>query len=178
MIKKWWISGLLLLGCGCSTMNNTEAGAVGGGVVGAAVGTVVGAACRNPLAGAAIGGATGAGIGALAGHSEDRREARAAANAQAWAAAHPPLSLTDVVSMVQNHISDGVIINQIRTTNSTYNLTAEQITWLKSQGVSDQVVYEMQSRQGVLVQPAPVYMVEPPPPSVGVGVGIGYGRRW
>jgi hypothetical protein len=177
-MKELLIGGLLLLSAGCSSMNNTEAGALGGGVVGAAVGTVVGAACRNPLAGAAIGGATGAGIGALAGHSEDRREARAAAAAQAYAAAHPPMSLTDVVSMVQNHISDPVIINQIRTTNSTYNLTAEQITWLKSQGVSDSVVFEMQSRQGVLVQPAPVYMVEPPPPSVGVGVGIGYGRRW
>jgi hypothetical protein len=178
MIKKWWTCGLLLLACGCSNMNNTEAGALGGGLIGGALGTVVGAACHNPLAGAAIGGAVGAGTGALAGHSEDRREARAAANAQAYAAAHPPLSLSDIASMSQNHISNGVIINQIRTTNSTYNLTAEQITWLKSQGVSDSVIYKMQSRQGVYVAPAPVYVVEPPPPAVGVGVGIGYGRRW
>src|SRR5262245_29241857 len=132
MTKKWWVSGLLLLSAGCSCMNNTEAGALGGGVIGGALGTVVGAACGRPLAGAAIGAGTGAGIGALAGHSEDRREARAVANAQAYAAAHPPLSLSDIASMAQNHISDGVIINQIRTTNSTYNLTAEQITWLKS----------------------------------------------
>ena len=176
-MKKILIGGLLLLGAGCQNMNNTESGALGGGLIGGALGTIVGAACHNPLAGAAIGGATGAGIGALAGHSEDRREARATAAAQAYAAAHPPLSLTDVVSMVQNHVSDSLIINQIRTTNSTYSLTAEQITWLKSQGVSDWVVSEMQSRQGVYVAPAPVYVVEPQP-SVGVGVGIGYGRRW
>ncbi len=177
-MKKLWLSGLLLLGCGCQSMNNTEAGAVGGGVVGGVLGTVVGAAAGRPLTGAAIGAGTGAAIGGLAGHSQDRAEARAAANAQAWANAHPPLSLSDVVTMVQNHISDAVIINQIRTTNSTYNLNAEQINWLKSQGVSDSVVFEMQSRQGVLVQPAPVYVVEPGAPSVGVGVGIGYGRRW
>jgi osmotically inducible lipoprotein OsmB len=175
-MKKLIIGSLLLLGAGCQNMNNTEAGALGGGVIGGAFGTVIGAICHNPLAGAAIGGATGATVGALAGHSEDRREARAAAAAQAYAAAHPPLSLSDVASMAQNHISDGVIINQIRTTNSTYNLTAEQITWLKSQGVSDQVVYEMQIRQGVYVQPAPVYVVEPGQPSVGVGFGVGIRR--
>ena len=177
-MKKLIIGGLLLLGAGCQNMNNTEAGALGGGVIGAAFGTLVGAVCHNPLAGAAIGGVTGATAGGLMGHSEDRREARAAAAAQAYAASHPPLSLSDIASMAQNHISDGVIINQIRTTNSTYNLTAEQITWLKSQGVSDAVVYEMQIRQGVLVQPAPVYVVEPGQPSVGVGVGVGVGRRW
>jgi hypothetical protein len=176
-MKKLLIGGLLLLGAGCQNMNNTEAGALGGGVIGAAFGTLVGAVCHNPLAGAAIGGVTGATVGGLAGHSEDRREARATAAAQAYAAAHPPLSLSDVASMAQNHISDGVIINQIRTTNSTYNLTAEQITWLKQQGVSDTVVYEMQLHQGVYVQPAPVYVAEPGP-AVGVGVGVGVGRRW
>src|SRR5947199_7933689 len=58
------LAGILLVsGGGCSTMNNTEAGAAGGGILGGLIGTVAGAASGHPLAGAAI----GAGAGALAG---------------------------------------------------------------------------------------------------------------
>src|SRR5262245_45505398 len=76
-MKRRMLAGALLLACcGCSSMNNTEAGALGGGLIGGALGTIVGAACHNPLAGAAIGAAGGAGVGALAGHAEDRAEKR------------------------------------------------------------------------------------------------------
>src|SRR5438477_9366493 len=64
---------LLLCSCGCSTMNNTEAGALGGGLLGGAFGTLVGAAVGRPLAGAAIGAGVGTGVGALSGHAEDKR---------------------------------------------------------------------------------------------------------
>src|SRR5436309_678443 len=64
-MKRKLIAGtVLLMCCGCSSMNNTEAGALGGGLIGGALGTIVGAACHNPLAGAAIGAAGGAGVGA------------------------------------------------------------------------------------------------------------------
>ena len=46
---------MLVTNSGCSTMNNTEAGALGGGVFGGILGTVVGAASGHPGAGAAIG---------------------------------------------------------------------------------------------------------------------------
>jgi hypothetical protein len=174
--KKLWLGGLLILSCGCESMNNTQAGAVGGGLVGAALGTVVGAAARNPLAGAAIGGAVGAGTGALVGNAEDRAQDRAARRAAAIQAANPPLTLYDVAHMSQQHISDAVIINQIRYTNSMYNLSPDDINWLKQQGVSDSVVLEMQTRRPVIVQGG-AYVVQPAPVPV-VGVGVGVGGRW
>jgi hypothetical protein len=174
--KQLALSTLLLLGCGCSTTSNTGAGAVAGGVLGGVAGTVVGAAVGRPLAGAAIGAAAGAGTGALVGNAEDHREQRAAA---AYAANHPPLTITDVVGMVQNHISDAVIIQQMRETGSTYNLTPSDVIWLKQQGVSDAVVMEMQARRPGTVYGQPVYVVPADPPPVAVGVGVGWygGRR-
>jgi hypothetical protein len=86
--------------------------------------------------------------------------------------------------MVQGQVSDAVIVGQIRSTGSSYNLSPSDIQWLKSNGVSDGVIIEMQqSRQRPVVygRQRPVYVVEEPvyvgPPPV-VGVGFGYGRRW
>jgi hypothetical protein len=177
MNKKLWLSGLLILSCGCESMNNTQAGALGGGLFGAALGTVVGCAARNPLAGAAIGGAVGAGTGALIGNSEDRREERYQRRAAAIQAANPPLTLYDIADMSQKHIGDGIIIQQIRYTNSMYNLSPNDINWLKQQGVSDTVVMEMQTRRPMVIQGGAPILVEPAPGPV-IGVGIGVGRRW
>jgi outer membrane lipoprotein SlyB len=176
MKTKVWLGGLLILSCGCQSMNNTEAGALGGGLFGAALGTVVGAAARNPLAGAAIGAAAGTATGALIGNSEDRREDRMQRRA-AVAAANPPMTVFQVRDMAQQHLSDAVIINQIRTTNSTFSLTPDDINWLKQQGVSDYVIMEMQARRPVVIQGPPPYAYQPYyGPAVGVGVGIG--PRW
>src|SRR5262249_22320177 len=142
------------------------------------LGAGVGALAHAPGAGLLIGAGTGAALGGLAGAAEDHREQRSAeAAAVAAANRQPPLRLEDVASMAQQHISDDVIINQIRVTGSIYNLTPEQIRWLKEQGVSDRVVIEMQSR--IAYQPAPyrryvIYDPAPPPP-VAVGVGFGWG---
>jgi hypothetical protein len=177
MNKKLLVGGLLLLSCGCQCMNNTEAGALGGGIFGGALGTMVGLATHHPLAGAAIGAAAGTATGALVGNSEDRREARAEARAAAYASQNPPLTLQDVARMSQQHVSDSLIIQQIRTTSSVYHLAADDITWLKQMGVSDMVILEMQTRRAAYVAgPARVVYVEPaPPPPVAVGVGLGYG---
>jgi len=185
MKKINWLGGLLILGAsGCSSMNNTEAGALGGGAIGAGVGALVGAATGHAGAGALIGGATGAGIGALAGHSEDRAEARQKKAVDDFAAAHPPVSINDVIQMAQSHVSDDVIIRTIATSYSAYALTAADVTYMKQQGVSDQVISYMQARAapGSMVVPGrTVYVVEPygpPPVAVGVGIGYGYHRRW
>ena len=181
--KKWILGSLLVAMCGCQGASNTTAGAVGGGLVGGALGTAVGLATGRPLAGAAIGTAAGAGIGGLAGHAEDRAEARADARAHAIAAANarPALSLQDVVSLTYQHTPPDIIIRQIETTNSYYNLTAQDLTYLRQNGVPDMVVAVMQSRRPPpvvqAVRPAgAVYVYDPyPPPPVSVGVGVGYG---
>jgi hypothetical protein len=180
---------VLLALCGCECMNNTERGATAGGVLGSGVGLVAGGLMGRPLAGAAIGAGTGVLAGAAVGSGVDRREeraeARAVAQANAINAQNPPLSLQDVAFMAQKHHSDALIIQQIRTTNSVFALSPAQIDWLKSQGVSDAVILEMQSRRPTAVVPVrgrvvpatatSVYVVEPPPPPVAVGVGFGYG---
>ena len=157
-----------------------RSGAVGGGLFGGALGTIVGLATHHPLAGAAIGAAAGAGTGALIGNSEDRAQVRAATAAQqqaaAIAAANPPMTVYDVAKMSQQHISDSIIIQQMRYTNSVYSLSPDDITWLKQQGVSDMVVMEMQSRRALMAPPGQPVYVGPPPPVVGLGVGVG--GRW
>jgi len=189
-------------GSGCSTMNNTERGAVGGGVVGTALGTAVGAATGRPLAGAAIGAAAGTATGALVGNDVDKQEQRNKDFAQAAAladaqAAQQRMGITDVIALAKAGHRDEIIINQIRTTRSTFLLSAADLDLLKNNGVSDRVIAEMQAAQprpgGVVVQPTPVVydsgpavVVRPvPPPVVVVGpprpyyyYGGGYYRRW
>jgi hypothetical protein len=177
MKRNWLVTGVLLLGCGCTSMSHTEEGAATGGIVGAAAGGLIGAAAHAPVAGALIGAGTGALIGGAAGNAEDRREDRAvrqAAAAQA-AAARTALSLEDVVNLVQQHIDESIIITQIRQSSVVYRLTGDQIIWLKQQGVSDAIVRELQAHTAVYVQPAPVVIYRDPPP---VAVGVGYYRRW
>jgi hypothetical protein len=177
-----WIVGVLVLSSGCSTMNNTEAGAANGAVIGGVTGALIGAvATRNPLGaliGLGAGAAAGAGGGALAGHSVDRAQERQvqainSANENAiYAAQYPVLSLEQIRDMTQNGVSDAIIVNQIYNTGSTYLLSAEQITWLRAQRVSDYVISVMQSRgpqvmTGAVVAPRPALV-----PAVGVGVVI------
>ncbi len=173
---------------GCASMSTTEKGLLGGAGLGAVTGAVVADATGNKAGtGAVIGGALGAIAGGLTGNaieeSEKRTDARiAAANAQ------PPLSVQDVVSLAQQHVGDDLIIGQIRSTGSSYNLTSNDIIYLRQSGVSSAVVREMQatavrsprrvySEAPVYVQPRtvvqPVYVVEPPPPQP-VGVGFSY----
>jgi hypothetical protein len=82
--------------------------------------------------------------------------------------------------MAQAHVTDDVIISQIRTTGSVFQLSTNDIVWLKTSGVSDPVVQEMQASAtryprrvytAVPVYAEPVY-VEPPPVAFGVGIGF------
>ena len=190
MKRTLWLTGLLILSnaSGCGTMNNTQAGATTGGILGGFFGAVLGAASspRNPLVGAAIGAgvgtAAGATVGAVNGNAEDRAEQRRAdayAQAQAnarYAIEHPALPPEQVADMARKHIADAIIIEQIRSSGSVYQLSPDWITWLKSQGVSDQVILYMQSRTLATVQPGYV-VVRPPPPSGGIVVIGGGGYR-
>ena len=135
---------------------------------------------KHAGAGALIGAGVGAVAGGLTGKAIDNAEAKAAA------ARRPPLGLTDVVTMAQNHVSDSVIINEIRTTGSVFTMSSNDVIYLKQQGVSDVVVQEMQATSGrprrvYAAEPVyarQVYVVEqPPPPPPVVGVGVGFNVR-
>jgi osmotically inducible lipoprotein OsmB len=186
---SFWPAAVLVLPAlvagGCETMSPTGEGALTGGALGAGAGAIVGAAAGRPVLGALAGGAIGAGTGAVVGNGverSERREAARAAQAQA-------LGLADIVTLTQQHLGDEVIINQIRASGTIYYLRAEDIVWLRQNGVSEAVIMEMQAtatrypRRIYSAQPyypGAVYVVEPPPPPppVGVGVGIGIGGRF
>src|SRR5947208_15907135 len=110
LVKRFGLLTAVVLAAGsggCSTMNNTEKGALGGGAVGAGVGALAGG-----RTGALIGGAIGAGTGGLVGNAVDRDERReirqtnaAVANAAAAQAQQPRMGMMDVVTMVQQGLA-------------------------------------------------------------------------
>lgn len=175
------LAGLLAGAAGCSTMNNTEKGAVAGGAIGTGVGLLAGAATGNPRTGAAVGGLVGSGIGAVAGNDQDRKDERDRQVQQATAVAvqaqHERMGITDVVRMARAGHEDQVIINQIRATGSSFGtLTTSDLDFLKDNGVSGQVIAEMQTRRPsaiaprvVVREPSPAVIYHEPPPVVVVG---------
>lgn len=166
---NWRAYGLLAivtscLTSGCTTMNNTERGALGGGIIGTAAGTAIGAATGKPLLGATIGGLAGTAGGALLGNEADKDEAQQREIAQAAALAEAQqqrerLGIADVIALAQAGHNDQVIINQIRSTRSTFQLTVSDLTMLKNSGVSDRVIAEMQASRAIA--PSPVIVREP-----------------
>jgi hypothetical protein len=170
MNRSWLLGSMILpglLACGCENMSNTEKGAGAGGLLGAGTGAIVGHALGHTGAGALIGAGVGAVSGGLIGHAVDESEKKT--QAQIAASTRGPLGLTDIVQMVQAHVSDDVIISQIRTTGSVFCLSSNDTIWLKQNGVSDLVVQEMlasasRAPRGVYVaRPVytrPVYVVQ------------------
>ncbi len=196
--------GMVILGnIGCSNMSNTAQGGLLGGGLGAGVGAALGSITGNAGAGAAIGAVGGGLLGGVVGNDIDQEKKKekelqlAAANDRAAIAesqnSQPKLGITDVMNLVRAGTSDQVIINQIRTTGSTFQLSTADIEMLKSNGVSDSIIIAMQNAQPkVYVQrptvirerPAVIY-TSPPPVIVERGfypgpvfVGGGYYRRW
>src|SRR5262249_58448280 len=92
----------------------------------------------------AIGAALGGITGGLIGNNMDDMEKRHQAEVAALQPSRGPLSITDVIGLAQQHISDELIITQIRTTGSVYHLNPTDLRTLKENGVSDRVVQEMQ----------------------------------
>jgi hypothetical protein len=184
MINRGAILGLAIVvaGAGCSSLNNTENGALAGGAAGALIGGAIGSDHHHTGTGAALGGLIGAGTGALVGHAADQDEKRAKeAAAAASAPVRGPLSLEDIITMAKSGTSDALIINQIRTTGSRYNLTSDMIIYLQQNNISQAVITEMQNtayrpmrvvREPVYVRDpyyyGPVY-VAPPPPAISFG---------
>jgi hypothetical protein len=172
------------LSTGCSTMSNTATGAGIGGALGTGAGLALGAATGNPRTGALAGGLIGAGIGGAAGAAEDAHEREQAQILQAEANAHQAaaaaqMQFGDVIQMANSQppVGDEVIINQLRSTGSTFQLTTSDITYLKQNNVSDRVINEMISarpRVGIVgPRTNTVVIREPVPPRVVV-----YERPW
>src|SRR5207237_9736607 len=126
---------------GCQSLNNTEKGGGAGGLIGAGTGALIGKATGHTGAGALIGAGVGPVSGGLGGAAVDESEKNKPAAIAAAQQARGPLGVTVVVQLAQQHISDNLIIEQIRSTGSVFHLSAQDIVWLKQNGVSDPVIH-------------------------------------
>ncbi len=142
-MKKIYLCLLLFLflavNSGCQTNKTRVAEGAGiGGVVGAIAGGVIGHQSGHGVEGTVIGGALGAGSGAIVGSQikKPTQEDLATANSQ--------LSMKEIVSLTKNGASSDEIIAKIKSTNSKYSLTSEDIGYLRKEGVSQRVIEAMQ----------------------------------
>lgn len=139
---------IIFLNAGCQgAQTRTAEGAVVGGVLGATVGGIVGHQSHHGAEGAGIGAAAGAIAGAIIG-SQIQKPGQAAAPAQTGStaqAANPnQMSIQQIVDLSKQGVNEAVIIDKIHLTNSKFNLSASDITYLKQQGVSQKVIEAMQ----------------------------------
>ncbi|MGL4420909.1 MAG: hypothetical protein ACRCZF_09615, partial [Gemmataceae bacterium] len=97
--------------------------------------------------------------------------------------------MMDVVRLSQNNVHPDVICEQIRATNSSFQLSTADIEYLTQCQVDSRVIRTMQSARAasiiqssrpiVVRETVPVY-VAPPPPMIMAppAVGFHYHRRW
>jgi hypothetical protein len=160
---------------GCAT--HTETGAALGGLLGAGTGAAL-AGKGHKGTGALVGAGVGALAGGLVGASQDEAERKSRERIAAIQAQQRYIPPVEVVNMSRSGVPDDTIMTAIRTSGSVYHLTPTEISDLRMQGVSDNVVkYMLETARRpvvitrpVYVEPAPV-IVEPPPPVIGVGFG-------
>lgn len=165
MLKNYCTVGLagvlVLVATGCENLPGDEKaqGATIGGVTGAAVGAAVGG--ENRLLGALLGGAIGAGGGYLIGANWDKirgKDSEGAEAASREAQTEPAtvqdaqsattadldndgfVTMDEVVAMERAGFSDEKIIERLRATGQVFELTTEQQSYLRSRGVSDNVI--------------------------------------
>ncbi len=69
----------------------------------------------------------------------------------------PGPTIAEIQAMVQAHVSDSVIVNEIQSSSTRYQLTADQIIALKNAGVSDAIINALISSAS---KPAPATTVE------------------
>ena len=171
MLKQYctlgMVGALLLAATGCENLpgNEKSQGAVIGGASGAAVGAAVGGEGHR-LLGALIGGVLGAGGGYLIGANWDKitgKDTAGATQATREAQAKPAtvedaqkattadlnndgfVTMDELVAMERAGYSDDKIIERLRATGQIFELTAEQKNYLRSRGVSENVIGQLDS---------------------------------
>ena len=167
-----------------TSAQNTQRGAVLGGLGGAVVGGLIGDHNHKAGAGAAIGGALGVVGGAVLGNAKDKeinsqyqqqqyyhQQHVYAQQQRQYVQTQAAVSINDVITMCRSGLSDSVMMNQIQTRGVQRQLQVSDIIAMHQQGVSDVVISTMQSArvgggavysqpQPIVVQQAPIYVEE------------------
>jgi hypothetical protein len=157
-----------LVGCENLPGSDGQQGAVIGGVSGAAAGALI--AKDNRALGALIGGALGAGGGYLIGANKDKitgkdkqkskDEAIKASQRAERQPAKPEdvdksrtadlnddgfVTLDEVVAMRQANLSDREMLDRLQRTDQIFELTGYQEDYLRTRGISDEIIREMRT---------------------------------
>ena len=140
---------VLIVACLTTTtahgQNYTRRGATLGGLAGALSGAAIGKHNGDTAAGALIGGALGLVTGAAVGNAKDDDVARARAyQQQARVQMSRAVSITDVVNMTHNGVSDHVIVSHIQRNGVQRLINATEVIALHNQGVSETVITAME----------------------------------
>ncbi len=126
--------------CQSTSENKTTEGAIIGGLLGATAGGVIGHQSGHGLEGAGIGAAAGALTGALVGSQMKKPQ-----DTTSGQGVNPnQMTMQQVIDLSKQGVNENVIIDKIKLTNSKFNLSADDITYLKGQGVSQSVINAMQ----------------------------------
>lgn len=142
-----------------SAQFHTQRGAVLGGLTGAAAGAAIGHQNGETAEGALIGSAIGLFSGALIGNSVDAEQSRQRYVEQQYLAQNArAVTVSEVLSMTKNGVSDGVIINHINQHGVQQRLEVSDVILLHQQGVSEPVLTALQRAP---IGGSPVYVAPP-----------------
>ena len=181
---------MLVLGTvGCSSMSNTDRGVLGGAAIGSVAGALVGKATGNAQAGAVLGAVGGGIAGGVIGNDADREVQRKAdvrqMSAEQAYREDQPNRVAAIVEMSKQGQDETVIVNHIKNNRMVFNLSVDDLRYLKDQAVSPRVIAAMQtSGQAVYVgspPPRTVIVREPvyvQPPYYGPPGMVYIGGRW
>ena len=137
-----------LASVGCQTMGpnqqrDTAIGALTGSMVGAAIGDSRGQAAQGALVGAMAGGLTGNAVGSATDREIDR--ARGMQQLAFDEFRRGTLSFQQIVDLHVSGVGPEVIVRQVQTQGLLKSPTADDLIFLQSHGVSDQVLLACQS---------------------------------
>lgn len=135
--------GFLNAGCQTAKTRTTE-GAVIGGLVGATAGGIIGHQSRHGAEGAGIGAAVGALTGAIVGSRIEKPNQTTQSTTLQESVNPNQMSIQQIADLANQGVDENVIIDKIRLTNSRFNLNADDMNYLKQQGVSQNVIDIMQ----------------------------------
>jgi uncharacterized protein YcfJ len=139
-VKILVLASLSLIFSNCTT--NVGTGAIAGTIAGAGAGGLI-AGGQGALIGGAVGAIGGSLIGVYLDDQDRKTVEKSSPRTIDRMDRGEPLTINDVIKLSQAKVSDKTILQYIRDTNSTYNLSQSQIRRLQEAGVSNTVINYM-----------------------------------
>jgi uncharacterized protein YcfJ len=136
---------ILLAGC-AENKTRVGEGAGMGGLLGAAAGGIIGHQSGHGWEGALIGAGAGAAGGAMVGSQMEKPVNQGSGRTAEVRQVMTAPSMQQVVDFTKQGMTSDEIISRIRASNATYSLTADDLDYLRRQGVSQRVIEAMQGK--------------------------------